>query len=487
MTKHNRVHAIRVSIKSKIWFAIVGTVAAVIGVLWLLQVVYLEEYYFVSKKNEFTEVIGEVTAAIDDEGLFDSQNKLYELAGQYVLCIDICDEYGERVVTYEGLNYNCYIHKNELRRQQFLSYAAQSQGGISVVTVEDTSGKAEYFICAVTGTTTEGSGYIVTVSVALAPVREASLVIRRQLILASCLLMAIAMAAAFWISRGLTKNILKINLAAKQVAYGDLSAEVFVDSNDELGDLANSFSEMTREISKVSVLQKELVANISHDIRTPLTMIRGYAETIKDITGNDKETRERQLDIIIDETSRLNTLVSDVMDLSLMQAGQAPLNLISFDIAKKANEILSRFELLEQTSDFSFAFEGEESLFVAADEVRIEQVLYNLINNAANHMGNADSEKRITVSVTRQENEAIISVIDTGTGIAQEDLPLIWDRYYKPYKSTPRKAVGTGLGLSIVKAILINHNARFGVTSTLGVGSRFWFTLALQTAGDGTN
>ena len=184
--------------------------------------------------------------------------------------------------------------------------------------------------------------------------------------------------------------------------------------------------------------------------------------------------REQQLDIIVDETNRLSTLVSDVMDLSLLQAGQSPLHAAVFCITSKCRDILSRFQLLEQTKGFEFRLEAEKDFFVLADEVRIEQVLYNLINNAVNHIGEV---KRITLRVTEEKREVRVEVADTGTGIAQEDLPLIWDRYYKPYKKGQKQAMGTGLGLSIVKAILVNHHSRFGVLSTLGKGSTFWFTL----------
>lgn len=472
---------LRLGIKSKIWLAIIGTVVVIIATILVLQKFYLEDYYLNKKKTEFTGVVNSVVEAIDEQGIYDSQNELYNLASKYILCIDIANKRGRSVATYEGLNYNCYIHQNERNRLEFLNLALRNKGK-KVVTHVDEGKNSEYFICSTLSQTKtqDKTDYFVTISIALAPVQEAAVAMRQQLLYISFILILLATAVAFWISRSLTKNILKINTAAKQVANGNLDVDVSVKSKDELGDLSHSFSNMIKEISKVNVLQKELVANISHDIRTPLTMIKGYAEAIKDITGDDKAMREHQLDIIVDETNRLNTLVNDVMDLSLMQAGQLAMNPTSFDITKKVQDILSRFELLEQTKGFEFILNADENFIVMADEVRIEQVLYNLINNAINHIGEI---KKITVSLVRDchcENNVKIEVSDTGTGIKKEDLPLIWDRYYKPYKKTERKGVGTGLGLSIVKAILINHNSHFGVTSTLGVGSNFWFTLNLD-------
>jgi len=283
-----------------------------------------------------------------------------------------------------------------------------------------------------------------------------------------------ATAIAFFVSRTITKPLQQITNAAREIAGGKLDVQVDVNSRDEIGDLGENFNYMSKEIARVNVLQKELVANISHDIRTPLTMIRGYAEMIKDITGEDKAAREQQLDIIIDESNRLSTLVSNVMDLSLLQAGQSPLKPAAFSLTEKAADILSRYQLLEQTSGFEFRLESAGDFWVRADEVRIEQVFYNLINNAVNHIG---EKKCITLRIFPWEGLIRAEVQDTGTGIPPEELPLIWDRYYKPYKNTEQKAMGTGLGLSIVKAILTNHDSRFGVESTVGIGSNFWFTL----------
>ncbi|MEG0895682.1 MAG: HAMP domain-containing sensor histidine kinase, partial [Oscillospiraceae bacterium] len=189
---------------------------------------------------------------------------------------------------------------------------------------------------------------------------------------------------------------------------------------------------------------------------------------------DNKEVRDNQLEIIMEESDRLNTLVNDVMDLSLLQAGQKKLELRSFCINKKIEDILLRFNLLVQNDGFNFNINNHfgRDVFVLADEVRIEQVLYNLINNAVNHIGDV---KNITISLVQDGQEVRVEVNDTGTGIPQEEIPHIWDRYYKSFK----KAGGTGLGLSIVKAILINHKSRFGVYSTLNVGSTFWFTLQM--------
>lgn len=474
----NTKSRIRISLKTKIWFSITGLVVVLMAILWLMQIVYVEDYYLEYKKQYFYDLVSEIQDVIDDEGLTNSQKKLFDIASNNGLCIDIVNKDGSRLINFEGLGYNCHVHSSEQSRLEFLLLGITYPDQISVVTIDGTANSGGFFVATSVSSfdTPTYVEYVLTVTLKLAPVHEATSAIKNQFFVVTSILFAVATIVALVMSRSLTKNILKINDAAKQVAEGDFSITLEVKANDEIGDLAKSFSDMTTELSKVNKLQKELVANVSHDLRTPLTMIKGYAETIKDITGNDKETREKQLDIIVEETNRLNMLVNEIMDLSLMQAGQSTLNFEKFDLTKVISDIIERFSLLEQTSDFEFKLLLEENIIVIGDKVRIEQVLYNLIGNAVNHIGEI---KVIRILLEKQDDFAKVSIIDTGVGISQEDLPLIWERYYKPYKNTTRKNVSSGLGLSIVKAILVNHSANFGVSSQINVGSNFWFKLKI--------
>lgn len=468
---------IRISIRTKIWLAIMAIALTVIAAIWVFEVIFLEDYYIQIKKGDFEKIVTQVTASLEKEGVIGSKDTLYQIAKENTLCIDISRKEGFGVVSYDGLGFNCFIHSNRGNYKSVFDSIKKDGYGIRIA--NDQQSAKEYYIGTAAATTElEGSKIdaVVIVTQILPPVREAAFVVKNQLMWISIFLIIVSTIMAFLISRSLTKPILKITDATRMLASGAPDVSVKVDSNDEIGDLATNFNYMSKELTKVNRLQRELVANISHDIRTPLTMIKGYAEAIKDITGDDKPTREKQLDIIVDETNRLNVLVNDVMDLSLLQAGQKEIKLASFDICKKAGNILKRYQLLENEG-FKFVLEAPESIIVDADEVRIEQVIYNLMNNAVNHIG---AEKRITIKISAENDAAKVEIIDTGTGIAKEDLPLIWDRYYKPYKKGQRKEQGTGLGLSIVKAILTAHKSHFGVTSTIGVGSCFWFTLNIS-------
>ena len=467
----------RVSLLLKIWSAIMAVVIAVLLLIWGLQVVFLEQYYVGMKKSEFSSICTQIVDEIDQLGYIGSQNNILELVAENRLCVEILRRNGQ-VIKVEGMPYDCYIHKrNSGVKQDLLMRASLDNDDNEVINVWDQASKTEYLIlCAQQYSTSEDDNYILLVNQTLAPVREAATVTRSQLTYLSIILVVLATVAAFLIARIISKPIGARSRAAQKGARGNLDVAVTVKNHDEIGDLCKNFNQMTTELSKVNRLQRELVANLSHDLRTPLTMIRGYAEMIKDITGDDKEKREEQLDIIVDETNRLNRLASDALDLSRMQAGQVMMNKTVFDGAKKLHDILSRYQLLTETEGFTFVCNTPDSCFVYADEMRIEQVIYNLLNNAVNHIG---EPKVITTSLVVHNDIAYISVKDTGKGIRPEDLPLIWDRYYKPYRKTDRPGMGTGLGLSIVKAILNGHNAPFGVDTAVGKGSTFWFGLTV--------
>ncbi|MBQ2488113.1 MAG: two-component sensor histidine kinase, partial [Ruminococcus sp.] len=219
-------------------------------------------------------------------------------------------------------------------------------------------------------------------------------------------------------------------------------------------------------------LQQELIANISHDLRTPLTMITGCGEVMRDLPG---ENTPENIQIIIDEATRLSTLVNDLLDLSKLQSGALQAQKQVFNLTDSVRAILERYSKLVEQEGFDIRFESKEEVFINADELRISQVIYNLVNNAVNHAG---EDKTVIITQTVRDKLVRIEVIDHGEGIPADKLPYIWERYYKVDKEHKRGVIGSGLGLSIVKSILDAHKAHYGVRSTQGKGSTFWFEIA---------
>ena len=203
-------------------------------------------------------------------------------------------------------------------------------------------------------------------------------------------------------------------------------------------------------------------------------MISGYSEVMRDFPD---EVTPENMQVIIDEAARLNSLVNDLLTVSKLQSGTQSIDVKEISITKSILDTVKRYEKLLEHKDYTIKFEYDCEVFVLADETRLLQVVYNLINNAINYTGD---DKTVTVKQEISDGVVRISVIDTGEGISEENLPLIWDRYYKVDKVHKRAVLGTGLGLSIVKNILLLHGSRFGVSSEVGKGSIFWFEFKVE-------
>ena len=220
-------------------------------------------------------------------------------------------------------------------------------------------------------------------------------------------------------------------------------------------------------------MQRDLLANVSHDLRTPLTLIKGYAETVRDITGDDKAHRDEQMNIIVDEADRLTALVSSVMELSKVTSGAEKCEKVHFDMGQLCDEVSERYDAVCAQNGWQLKLElPEEELPVYADPNMMQRALHNLLGNAMHHIG----KDGIFILRAQRCTEGVrVEVEDHGPGISADDLPYIFDRYYRSRSDAGKQ--GTGLGLSITKAIFQQHGFRFGVQSAIGMGTTFWFIM----------
>lgn len=376
------------------------------------------------------------------------------------------------------------IHENDhsisyqfSRRQlQELVLNANVSGGIT--SVQGNVGNSKVLtVCSLlknkSGTTT---GYIVLYSI-ITPVNTTITMLKQNTSVIMLILVVISLILSFIISNSISKPILKITKASKKLANGEYNVQFDGGSLIETQQLAQSLNYASAEISKIDELQRDLIANVSHDLRTPLTMIKAYAEMIRDLSGERKEKREEHLKIIIDETDRLALLVNDMLDLSKLEKGEQPLNYTTFDINSKLHDIIERYKGISKVMGYKINFTDNTPVLVKCDIVKIEQVIYNLVNNAINYTGD---DKQVYITQTIEDDYVKITVTDTGKGISEDNIHQIFDKYYRCEK-TKREVIGTGLGLSIVKAILKKHNFPFGVQSKIGIGTSFWFKIKRDT------
>ncbi len=314
------------------------------------------------------------------------------------------------------------------------------------------------------------------ISTLLDPINSTIEIIRTQLFYITIIIFEIAIILTLYMSKRLTRPILKITKDMQQFAKGNYNINFSGEGYAEIEKLADVLNYAEEEISKVDGLRRELISNVSHDLRTPLTIIKSYAEMIRDLSGENKEKREEHLTVIIEESDRLSRLVNELLEISKYESGNKELSLCAFETDDFIEEIMARYEIFNEKDGYSITSIKDKNSVVTADKSKILQVMFNFINNAINYTGD---NKVIVIKQINTEKSVRFEVIDNGVGINKEHLPLVFDRYYRD-KKVAREVTGTGLGLSIVKSILRLHNYPFGVTSTLGEGSTFWFEIPLS-------
>ncbi len=278
---------------------------------------------------------------------------------------------------------------------------------------------------------------------------------------------------AYNVSQKLSSGLKNLSSTAVSFSKGDFDANFANAEYQELADLSDTLNSVRDEVKKSGDFQREIIANVSHDLKTPLTMIKAYASMIREISGDNPEKRDKHLQVIIDEADRLTGIVNDVLNVSKLSSNLDEIKFKVFNLTEFLYGMLNKFEYLQETQGYTFLVDIDQNLYTRADEEKIGQVIYNFLSNAVNYTG---EDKTVYVSLKSNMTAERIKLMirDTGKGISKDDLPEIWNRYYRIKESHSRPVRGVGLGLNIVKIILENHSFDFGVDSEVGKGSTFW-------------
>jgi len=439
------------SIRIKLWAGMMTLVIIVLILLWLFQIVFLENFYTRMKVNDIKEKTIAVTELLNADKTEDFRDQMDILAYENSMSIELLDMNGNIVYETNSSGTVGKMHgmMNSLRSQ---IYEKALTGQESATTMTHPRFGNEFMLIGLPVYINQELTGGLLLSFPLAPVEDTAAILQRQLFYISLILLAAASLLSFLLARTFTRPIVDIEKAAAQMAEGDFSARIDVKQQDEIGQLAKTINYLGQQLSQIDQMRKDLIANVSHELRTPLSLIRGYAETLRDVTGNDEDKRQKQLGVIIEEAERLSRMVDDILNLSRLQSGHFELNKSIFSVRNLAGNVAKRYDLLSKQREVSIIMEMSDEQLVEADAARIEQVLYNLINNAFN---NTDAGGTITIRDIDNGDRVRIEVADSGNGIPEEEINRIWDRYYKADKSIG-KTVGSGLGLAIVKAILLS-------------------------------
>lgn len=534
----------RISIKWKTFSIFLIFAMVLIGVLWFFQIVYLNDFYKMIKTQETEQVVDEVeqlilsgdvtSEKIDEIGASHNMGILVSDNEGNVICsaeyipnsrISTIPPYmfslfydtavadgGNTIIEYKGNVMqtnggnefifkqsqngaaNGQVNQENGENQEAVSGATpevtgeaneQGEGRVGYTIPKDESYSAEQFrqnigddmaesVIYVRIIEYDGEEIVVMINSVLTPVDATVTTLKAQLKIISLIMLIVAFTLAAINSRSVSKSIIKLNDGAKRLAAGDYSVKFNSTDYMEVAELSDTLNYAANELGKTDSLQKELIANVSHDLRTPLTMIKGYAEVMRDIPG---ENTPENVQVIIEETERLSGLVNDMLDISKLKAGTITLQPTEYNITESIRHVLERYNKLREVDGYTIDFIYDREVDVYADEQKMFQVLYNLVNNAINYTGD---DKKVTVIQQVKDDVLRIEVKDTGDGVKQEDIPYVWDRYYKDKTAHKRALQGTGLGLSIVKNVLELHGAKYGVNSVQGKGATFWFELTIN-------
>lgn len=472
---HKRKYAARATgISWRLFGTLVLFVVLSLLVIWIFQIVLLNDFYEKSKMDEFNvseDMIFEYISDIENMKL-----NVYMRSAETDTCIrlfSVVDGKASEIAS-SDVNPACMVHHVEGYGLSQLYKQAENEGGVfskKIMTPSDDV-KVLNTIYVSIKTDAEGNEYILMMESELIPLNATVKTLQRQFGWIMCILIMGALVVALAISKIICIPLQKMSRSAHKLAKGDYKSKFDGGGYKEADELAQALNYAAEELAKTDDLQHELIANISHDLRTPLTMIKGYGEVMRDIPG---ENTPENVQVIIDETERLAELVNDMLDLSKIRAGTRKPECEAINLTSTVSAVLKRYEKLTEKDGYNITFDFDGEVFINADRTMILQVIYNLVNNALNYTG---EDKKVSIVQSVWDNNVRISVMDSGEGIAEQDMPYIWDRYYKVDKVHKRAKIGTGLGLSIVKGILESHGATYGVESRVGEGSNFWFEFA---------
>lgn len=446
-------------LKFHIWLYLIIFTLIIILFLWLFQVIFINKYYELSKIDQIKNTTLKIIRNYSDDSEY-----LDKISYEDNICIEIVKN---KMTVYSSneSNRGCltsnYKYKNEFYN------SGETEQTIKLINPLFNTKTLIY-------ARKYNDDITIFVNASLEPLDTTINILSNQLIIVSFIVIILAFIIGYFISKKISKPIENMNEKALKLANGNYNFQFDNNSNiTEIDTLASTLNYAKKELEHTDELRRDLMANVSHDLKTPLTMIKGYAEMIRDLNYDNEEKRNANLNVIIEETERLNILVEDILTLSKIQANKDTLNKEEFDLVELINNIIKRYIIYKETEGYNFEINTPNKLIINADKKKIEQVIYNLINNAINYTGD---DNKIIINIF-QDKKIRVEIKDTGKGIKAEDLPHIWEKYYHSKKKHKRNVIGTGIGLSIVKTILESHKFKYGVISEVGKGTTFYFEI----------
>ncbi len=481
------------SIKRQLVVVFLGLIVILLSVVFIINSSFLGQYYILHKKSDMMEMYQMLDRAITTGNLGEEQQQeeIQRQSDRTNIFLMVVDQEAELIL--------CTERKKEVMFSQLFGYITRQKMG-EVLDEEE-----NYVVCRARDILNNGTMYLEMFGTLsnddwfllrspLESIRDSAALANKFLAYVGTVTLVFGALFVWFFSKKITDPILELAVLSKRMANLDFDAKYTGGGKDEIGILGESFNTMSQKLErtvselksanhqlqkdieqkeKIELMRTEFLGNVSHELKTPIALIQGYAEGLKEGIDEDPESREFYCDVIIDESNKMNQMVKNLLTLNQLEFGSEELEVTRFDVIRRIRGVIASCEILIQQAEASVDFIADESLFVWADEFKTEQVFRNYLTNAIHHV---DYEKRIEIRVIPNGDIVRITVFNSGTPIPEEDIDKLWDKFYKVDKAHTREYGGNGIGLSIVKAIMESFHQQYGVCN-YDNGVEFWFEL----------
>ncbi len=485
------------SIARQMSVAFIGLMLGLIAAYLLANNVFLEKFYELKKRNTLVGAYMQINEQVTDLEQVDetfAESFMEKARGESISYLVVDENYMQTwtnvqsnreatimVATLNGYNLSIDGEEAKILKKTDL-YTMQKKN--------DRMLKSSYL--EIWGTL--DSGYYCFLRIPLASIQSSADISNEFILYISLIALVLSVIMVAWMSRHITEPIKELTELAKRMANLDFDARYESGGDNEIGQLGRHFNQMSETLestiaqlktvnnelqsdiekkTQIDEMRKEFLANVSHELKTPLALIQGYAEGLQECINDDEESRQFYCDVIIDEAGKMNNMVKKLLTLNQLESGADVVNMERFDLSQLIRGKVSSAQILAQQKGAQLIYTGEDNLHVWGDEFKVEEVLTNYVSNALNHV---DGARRITIRTECREGHIRTTVENTGKCIPEEDLDKLWVKFYKVDKARTREYGGSGVGLSIVKAIMDSFHQAYGVYNT-DTGVAFYFEL----------
>ncbi|HRW92778.1 MAG TPA: HAMP domain-containing sensor histidine kinase [Thermotogota bacterium] len=460
----------------RFWIIITLLVLFVGGMSWLFQVLLLEENYVSARKNAVRKKSTEILSILSDQELSEQvKTELNEIAISEGYSLSVFTKSGGEVV-YSSISPELRFYRSNLSFviSGWLEKITEGKPFQEVVKEDHPVGRRSFLLSAFPFSDAQGTPLVLVMTSPLSQVQETREVVSGQILWISLLSILIGTLLAGLLARHFSRRILKIREEAEKISRGNFQVQLPETPQDELGDLEHSINEMARQLQRVDSFRNELLSNTSHDLRTPLNNILAYAEILEDLLSPADQQVLHSLGVIQAEASRIGTRVEKILEISRMESGGNVLQLETIELLPFLRDAAEEFRLSASKKQVSLEIRCTDGATLLADRQWLFRALSNLVDNAIKYTQQVPSCVVLEAHASGP-SQCCIRVKDQGRGISPGDLPRIWDRFFKADTSRNESGDSPGLGMSIVKSIFEAHGFSYGVESTPGKGSEFWF------------